>query len=152
MAALLLADTVVTQLPSPAGLVRDRAGRPDEAGRAVVAEAVERSPWFLRLMESWRWTMPMWRSGLIASGRAGEDTGADTPAVLEHLLAQADTGLSPLRALIPPGLFDDADDYLDRLCADVIKGGVDPGIGMLVGAGLDRFAARHGLVAVRAGA
>src|SRR5262245_6199758 len=77
MAAVLLADRVTTFMPAPEGLERRASGGCGKAGRALVGQAVERSPRLLKLMEALRWTMPLWHEGVIAAGRTTEDVGAD---------------------------------------------------------------------------
>jgi len=46
-------------------------------------------------------------------------------------------------------LFDSERGYLEAVGADLLKGGPDPGITVPIAAGLDRFAARHGLLVAR---
>lgn len=150
MAALLLADKVVTYRPAPAA-VRERAG---EEGRAELRDAVERSPRLLRLMERWRWTMPLWRAGVIVAGATGMECGGELRGVWERIAGErAEAGLSPLRGLMRPELFAEGEEaaHVDALCADMLKGGVDPGIGVLVAAGMDAASARAGWLGVRAG-
>lgn len=154
MAALLLADRVVTYRPSPSRLQRGPDGGAGEAGRAVVAAAVERAPWLLRMMEAWRWSMPLWRAGVVDAGVGPDDAGADVDGLWSELGCEAGLRapiLDPIRALLDPRLQDGPDERLDRVCADVARGGVDPGIGVMVTAGLDRFAHRRRAVIVRAG-
>lgn len=154
MAALLLADRVVTYRPSPSRLRRGPDGSAGEAGRAIVAAAVERAPWLLRMMEAWRWSMPLWRAGVVDAGVGPEDVGADVDGLWSELGRDAGVQapiLDPIRALLDPRLRDGPDERLDRVCADVARGGVDPGIGVMVTAGLDRFAHRRRAIAVRAG-
>ncbi|MBX3359368.1 MAG: hypothetical protein KF745_13195 [Phycisphaeraceae bacterium] len=145
MAALLLADRAVTLLPVPEGFV----GGMEGPGRGQIREAVEHSPRFLRLMESWRWTMPLWRAGVLASTVGVEDTADEPREVWDEL--SGDERWGPVRALIRPTLFENPELHLDMLCGDLLKGGPDPGIGLLLTAGLDRFAARHGAIVARAG-
>ncbi len=137
IAALLLAERVVTMMPAPA------AGRT----REQVAEAVDRSPSYLRLMESWRWTMPLWKEGVIGSAvgsdRADADVGAARDAVWQE------EALSALRGLMHEERRRESEEFLEGLCADMLRAGPDPSFALPVAAGMDRFAARHGLVAFR---
>lgn len=57
LAACLLGERVATFLPVPAaGLDREQ-----------VATALATSPRYARLLESWRWSVPLWREGVISS-------------------------------------------------------------------------------------
>jgi hypothetical protein len=137
LAALLLADRVVTLLPAP------HTG----TSRADVAGAVERSPRYLRFMESWRWSMPLWRAGVIASSFDGCELSAELHEL--YRLVDTDDSLAPLRSLLRRGSGADPDEFLDHLAADILKGGPDPAISIPVAAALDRFAARHALPVAR---
>jgi len=138
MASLLLADRVVTLLPAP------EAGRTREA----IADAADRLPRYLRLMESWRWSMPLWRQGVLSSGLEGEDLASGIAPVHERVYT--DDSLAALRALMNGAPARTPDQALDALCADILKGGPDPGINIPIAAALDRFALRHGLFSARA--
>lgn len=139
LAALLLGERAVTYLPTPAS----------GESRASVQEAASRSPRYLELMNSWRWSAPLWRGGVIGSIRDGEDAGADVEAVRGEL-AQG-VGLPGLGEFVRRDGEGNGERYLDALCADVLKGGANPGISIAVGVGMDRFAARHGLMVARSG-
>jgi len=151
LVALLLGSRVVTMMPTPFGFVGG------EKGREQVREAVERSPAYLRLMESWRWSVPLWQAGVVGSVETSEDVGEDVHRIWQRILLPAGPRpetdpLAPLRAVMRPTLYRDQREYLDLMCADMLKGGPDPGISVVVAAGLDAFAVRHGFIAVRAGA
>lgn len=155
MAALLLASRVVTILPTP------------EVGMSAtdMRAAVSRAPRYAKFMESWAWSMPLWRSGLVCSSVDDDDASSDVQAVSRRILR--DDALAPLRAFIRPGWFegdaaaadaperDDERDapqpptFLDMVAGDLLKGGPDPAISTTLAAGLDRFAARHGLMVAR---
>lgn len=137
VAALLLAERIVTLMPAPA------AGR----SREQVAEAVERSPSYLRLMESWRWSIPLWKEGLIGSTVEGERAEADVAEACEAVWREE--SLSALRGLMHEERRREDEEFLEGLCADMLRAGPDPSFALPVAAGLDRFAARHGLVAFR---
>lgn len=143
MAALLLADRVVTLVPQPAS----------GGSRAAVRAAVQNSPRYLRLMESWRWSSPLWNSGLISSGVDDEECSQELAGVYESIASE--DALADLRVLTRGAqqrAEEDADKALDHIAADVLRGGPDPGINIPIAAALDRFANRHGMCVVRAGA
>ena len=143
MAALVLADRVVTLVPQPAAGV----------SRADVRAAVRNSPRYLRLMESWRWSSPLWNCGLISSGVDDEECSGELAGVYESIASE--DALADLRVLTRGAeqrAAEDADKALDHIAADVLRGGPDPGINIPIAAALDRFASRHGMCVVRAGA
>ncbi|MFT5424421.1 MAG: hypothetical protein ACI89L_002216 [Phycisphaerales bacterium] len=138
MAAIQLAERLVTLIPTPAAM-----GDP-----VAVQAAAEHVPRFVELIETWRWSSPLWDAGLIASGFEGDDARADVSEVYSEI--QTDPGLADLCAMLPtrgPGT-DEA--QLDAIARDLLRAGPDPTISIPVAAGLDRFGARHGLIAVRA--
>lgn len=63
-----------------------------------------------------------------------------------------DESLGALREFSHQHLYDDERQYLGAVAADLLRGGPDPGISVPLAAGLDRFAARHGLTVARASA
>lgn len=137
MAALLLADRVVTMMPAPlAGRVRDQA-------RA----AAERVPGYLSLLRSWQWTVPLWEAGVIEGSFEGHDPAEDVRSACTRI--DRDDRYAPLRSLMRPGLFDTDEDYLDSLSRDLLRGGPDPAICVPVSAAMDRFALTHGLLPLR---
>lgn len=138
MASLLLAEQAVTMIPAPL----------EEFGPADLHRAVERSPKYLKFMESWAWTLPLWRAGSLVSAIRGQDATADVHhawSLIDH-----DEDFAPLRPLMRRTLFDDDREYMDALAGDLLKGGPDPGISVPMAAGLDRFAARHRFLVARA--
>ncbi len=145
--ALTLCDRAVTALPEPA----------EGRTRADVRAAVDRAPRLLRLLESWRWSGPLWRAGVVGSGEphdrpfdgvaaAGRDVWTD--AAFARLAAHVNP---PARTAAGEGAAPggEADRWLDALCADMLRGGPDPRLSTAVVAALDRYAAAHGCVAVR---
>lgn len=137
MAALLLADRVATLLPTPtAGAARDDLRR-----------AASRVPAFVRIMESWSWSVPLWQAGVIARAIEGHDATPDVRHAYQRVHREPD--LAPLRALMRAELFEGEDVYLEALSRDVLRAGPDPGITVPVAAGLDAFAARVGGVVAR---
>jgi hypothetical protein len=138
LAALQIASQVVTMMPTPS------AG----TSRRAITGAVAAAPKYLDLMESWRWAGPLWEAGLIAPTFEGFDAAADVRAAFEQI--RADDRYAALRPLMKPRVFEDDRDYLQAVAADVLKGGPDPAVTVPVAAGLDQFAARHGLAVARA--
>lgn len=143
MVALLLADRVVTLVPEPAS----------GASRAAVRAAAQNSPRYLRLMESWRWSSPLWNSGVICSGVDDEEASCELAGVYESIAS--DDALADLRVLTRGAqqrAAEDADKALDHIAGDMLRGGPDPGVNIPIAAALDRFANRHRMCVVRAGA
>jgi hypothetical protein len=140
MCALLLADQVVTLMPVP------QAG----TSREDIAEAVERSPRYLRFMESWRWTIPLWQAGVVASSYRGDEVSCEL-AGLHHRLS-VEEELAPLRSLMQKQCGATPEELLDAVSADILKGGPDPGINIPIAAAIDAFAVRHGLPVARSAA
>jgi hypothetical protein len=138
MAALLLGARVTPFIPGP-DAARDR------AAAEVTAMAVPR---FVELLESWRWSEPLWRAGVIAGGFEGDAPAADIATA--HARVEAEPWLAPLRALARPRVFEDERSRLDAVARDLLRAGPDPSISLPVAAGLDAFAARHGLMVARA--
>lgn len=138
MAALLLADQVVTLLPAPFESPDSRSAK----------QAARRSPYYSEFMKSWAWSVPLWSAGLIVSQLAGDDAARDMREMAQRITS--DERFLPLRALMKHQLFDSEHDYLDAIGADLLKGGPDPGITVPLAAGLDRFAARHQIFVARA--
>ncbi len=134
MAALLLAEACVTYLPAPHRGLDSRALR----------ESFQRSSYYRALFDAWAWCEPLWRAGVVSSLHAGEDTSDDIRAEA-NLIAEDER----LAGLMKPGLFDDPDRFLDTVAADLLRAGPDPAVSIPVQAGLDRFTARHALVAMR---
>lgn len=137
MASLLLAERVVTILPTP------------EVGMtpAAMRDAVTRAPKYARFMESWAWSMPLWRNGLVCSSVDDDDAASDVRAISDRI--ERDEAFAPLRAFVRAGWFDEPGKFLDVVASDLLKGGPDPAISTTLAAGLDRFAARHRLVVAR---
>lgn len=137
MGALLLAEQVVTMLPAP--LQGTQWGD--------VRQAAQRVPKYLEFMQSWRWSMPLWQSGVIVSSLEGHEAIGQLRSVCDRI--EAEERLTPLRSLMKPELFEDHERYLDALANDLLRAGPDPGITVPVIAGLDEFAARHSAAVAR---
>ncbi len=139
MAALLLGARVVTLMPGVMG---------SAGGRDTVKTAARHSTRYAALLDSWSWSMPLWRAGVIDSAHAGDDAAGDLEAVWARI-ASDDRYLS-LRAFMHPGLADDRRQLIEVVAADVLRGGPNPAVCVPLAAGLDRFAARYGFVVARA--
>lgn len=143
MLALLLGDRVATLMPRPT----------HGDTREGVKITIEHAPRYLRLMESWRWSGPLWQAGVVSfelDGRQASDELDGVYADIDDL-----ESLSSLRALTRGAVqrrAESADRSLDAVAADVLKGGPDPGISIPVHAAVDRFAVRVNATVVRAGA
>ncbi|MEZ6232619.1 MAG: hypothetical protein R3B68_00365 [Phycisphaerales bacterium] len=138
MAALQLADRVVTMMPTPFAGTTKR----------DVEGAVAAAPKYMAFMESWRWAAPLWEAGVLAPNVDGLDAAADVREAFDRI--GADARYADLRPLMKPHVFEHERDYLQAIAGDVLKGGPDPAISVPVAAGMDRFAARHGLAVARA--
>lgn len=133
MAALLLAESVVTLAPSLAN------GQRSESARVLGYAA---------FMNSWAWTVPLWKAGVLAAESQGESAIEDVRAIASRV--EGDEAFAGLRRFMHPELLEDDRAYLSAVAVDVLKGGPDPGINVPLTAGLDRFATRHGLLVARA--
>lgn len=137
MVGLLLADHAVTVVPSPEG----------GASRATVGHAAGTIPSYLRLLESWSWSMPLWEAGVIGSEFEGEDAIDDIRAVLGEI--ETDDRFAAMRPLMHAALEGTGEFYLRRFADDLLKAGPDPAISVPVAAGIDRFAGRLGFTVAR---
>jgi hypothetical protein len=140
VAALQLADSVVTLLPAPA------TGR----SRADVHRAVKKCPRYLRMLDSWRWTMPLWHEGVIASAVDDNEVSEELPASYERI--GEEEAYAALRPLMKHVVGANPDHFLDLLSGDILKGGPDPALNIPVSAAIDGFASRHGIAVARAAA
>jgi hypothetical protein len=95
MAALLLAERVVTLLPRP---IR---------GRREAENAAERVPRYLDLMLSWRWSQPLWEAGVICASLDGHEAAADVQEA--HAQVVSEERFSRLRGLMRPDLLETED-------------------------------------------
>lgn len=134
LAALLLAESCVTYLPAPAR------GPTAESLR----ESLRSSQPYRVLLDGWSWCEALWRAGVISAGYAGQAADEDI-----HREARALADGDSLAGLMNPALFDDPRRALDAIARDLLRAGPDPAISIPVLAGLDRFASRHAMVAMR---
>lgn len=137
MASLLLATGVVTLLPAPG----------DGSSRASVGAAAGRVPTYLRMLESWSWSEDLWRQGVVDSMVQGRDAMEDVRDARDLIVR--DPRYAALAAFLRPELQDDADAFLRAVSRDILRAGPDPGVCVPLLAGLDRFAARQGLIVAR---
>lgn len=135
MTALLLAERTVTFMPAPRGT------------REAIEQAAAESPEYLRFMQTWAWSAPLWEYGVLGTALDGDDALGDLHTAWRQL--SDDERYAPLRPLARTGLFETQREYLDAMSRDLLKGGPDPGISLPLAAGIDRFAARRGLVVMR---
>ena len=135
MVALLLASGVTTLLPAPSG------------GRDAAQAEAALSPAYMTFMRSWRWSEALWRAGVIAGGQDDEGPGPDVAEAWRMI--QEDPACAGARALLRRDLYDDESEYLRALAIDVLRAGPDPGVSAPVALGLDRYAARRGMMVMR---
>ena len=133
--ALLLADHVVTIRPAPL----------EGDSREQVQEAALDAPAFEALLRAWRWTGPLWRAGVLLP------TWLDAVPIddVQQAASEIEQDGGALASVIGASRFDATGDFLEAMCQDLIRGGRDPAIAVPLAAGLERFAARHGLTLVR---
>lgn len=130
-----LAERVVTLLPAPAG------------GGAGAMRAAERVPSFLKFTQSFAWSLPLWKAGVL-SGGIGEDAPlADVREVAAAI--RADDRYAALRVFLHAEVYDDERAYLAAVSKDLLKAGPDPGLSVPVVAAIDRYATRRSLFAAR---
>lgn len=144
MVGLLLAERAVTILPA-FGAGREGPAGGDERERFEAAcRSVRR---YRELMDAWRWSGPLWSEGALASTWGGMD--AATEVRRAHRRVLQDERFAPLRGFMREQMFDDEWGFLGALTTDLLKGGADPAVSVPLTAGMDAFAARHGLACVR---
>lgn len=131
MAAALLVDTLYTLFPEPEASDLVHAGGGDPSWRTE----------YDRLIESVRWTAPLWREGVI---RTGTDTASVLSGYQEATRTDADIRWpSRLQTLIARQHEAPAETTLGSLCRDIRLGGVTPSVMLPVTLALDRFAATN---------
>lgn len=138
MAALLIADRVVTMLPAP-----------DPLTRQSVRAAIRRHPSYLRLLESWRWSSPLWHAGVVSASWEHQIASDDAVAAANRI--SRDDAWGPLRTVMTSGAMRQDEEYLERFSEDVLKGGPDPSFGLPIASGVDAFSTRHAMLAARSG-
>jgi hypothetical protein len=141
--AAVIASRVVTYLPTPSEFAGGAAGH-----KRVRAAAVG-CPQYLRLLDAWAWSIPLWNEGVMRAAVEGDCPQHEVRAVESSL--RGDPKLKVAASALKPGLLDQDAEYLTAVCADILKGGADPGVTTLVAAALDRYCVRRGYVGVRAG-
>lgn len=143
LASLLLATEVITLLPG-------RLGGGSRTQMREAKSAAERTPQFRELVQSWAWTEPLWRAGIVSGDFEGEDAIEDVRTAAHAVIR--DERFAVLRPLMREDVFTDETHYLRAIASDLMKAGPDPAVSLPVAAGLDRFAGRHHLFAARSGA
>ena len=133
----LLASRVFTLLPTPQ----------DAADFEALRVAGARSPMFLRLAESWRWSGPLWRAGVIVPGLSGARL-ADEMTVVQTRLSE-DESFAALRPLLDRDNDLGVTEKFESLCRDLLLGGANPAVSVPLTAGIERFASASGLAIVR---
>jgi hypothetical protein len=141
MASMLLASSVVTVAPGPGG------GDGGTGGVASAMAAARKSATYRELAQSWEWSVPLWREGVVAGVLDGLSPLDEMGGVLRRICETTD--LPSLRGFIQDDLYDDPGRYLASLSRDLMKGGPDPGILLPLLASLDRFAARNATCVAR---
>ncbi|RNC81285.1 MAG: hypothetical protein ED559_05695 [Phycisphaera sp.] len=137
MVSMVLARNIVTAMPTPAGSL----------SKESVSEAASRVPRYVELMESWDWASPMFAGGICGTSFAGEDPLDEVLGVCDDI--EQDDLYAPLRPFMRTVLEQESDTVISAISRDVIKAGPDPSISVPLTAAIDRFASRHGLIAVR---
>lgn len=138
VAAMLLADRVLTLLPAP-----DQ-GHPGDAEDHAMAR--RSSPAYLRLMEAWDWTGPLWREGVLAAGLDGSEVARSVRET--RGLVERDPSMGPLLALMRSN-DDEPRTEFDSLCRDLVLGGVNPAVSVPLTSAVESFAAGHALTLAR---
>lgn len=142
MAALLLAERVVTLVPSPA--IGEGSGVSPVRAKRAAAQV----PTYAKFMQSWDWTEGFWRAGVLMAELEGASATRDMWDVSRQIAD--DEALASLRPFVKHDLYESEQQYLGAVAADLLKGGPDPGILLPVAAGIDRFACRHRMLVARA--
>lgn len=137
MVAMLLARSCVSLIPAPLGA----------DSREDLVMALARVPRYGELMDRFSWAKPLFARHIATSHIGGADALADVHATWARI--EHEDAWSPLRAWMRWSLAEEPEAFLDAICADVLRGGPDPGICVPVAAGVDRFAQRFGLVVAR---
>lgn len=137
MVAMVLARNIVTAMPTPAGSI----------SKESVSETASRVPRYVELMESWDWALPMFAGGICGTTFAGEDPLDEVLGVCDDI--ENEDLYAPLRPFMRTVLEQESDTVISAISRDVIKAGPDPAISVPLTAAIDRFASKHGLIAVR---
>lgn len=143
MVSCLLADAVVSVLPTPG------------TGREAAELAAREHPHYAELVRRWSWSLPLWDEGVVHAD--GSAPGAGGASLSDEIFragqaVHADDRLAALRPLMEQALYADEDTYLGAIARDLLRGGPDPALSVPLAAGLDRFAARNGIISVRSDA
>lgn len=140
MCALVLGDHIATLLPEP----------PEGANRDEVKKAALAAPRFFRLLDSWRWSEALWQAGVLA-GQMHNAYPLRWLDAIYHDIA-SDPGNAVLARLSQPARdlrIKSPTAALDAMCADLMRGGPDPGLSIAITGAIDRCCAAHGGWSVR---
>ncbi len=129
LGALLIADGAATIVPI---------GRAWQPGDPELAAS--ESPALGRLLDSWRWTIPLWSAGMLgptdAGGRAGVSLVSEAAEAMERSIDHPLLARLSAKARMP-----DRDKLAENLGMDILRGGRDPSLSVPVASALERFAA-----------
>lgn len=137
MAALLLAERVVTMLPAPASI--RSAGDLKSVARSA--------PRYHDLLSSWDELSALWLTGVVVPEYCGESPIRDVLDALEAI--RTDPRYEALRRFVDIDRFAGDDRSMEALASDLLRGGPDPAMTVPMASGLDAFASRNDLVVVR---
>jgi len=138
LCSLLLADQAVTLMPTPAS----------GSSTDDLDAAVKQSPRFLRFMERIRWSVPLWRAGILSGDYSSENIVDGLGAVYSRVMEGEDLG--PLRRIFTGIASATEHELLDKISGDLLKGGPDPAVNIPINACVDEFASRHSILVARA--
>jgi len=106
-------------------------------------DGAEESPALSRVLDAWRWTMPLWSAGILgptdAAGRSGIALVADALDAME--LSRDHPILARLAARARTS---DRSRLAENLCIDILRGGRDPSVSVPIASALERFSAETG--------
>jgi hypothetical protein len=120
---------------------------PFEAESAAgVREIVATAPSFARLLESWRWTGPLWREGVLEAALEGRALAGALGRMVARM--RADVDVKGLSALVHEAAIGDESGFLEAISRDVLRGGADPSVCLPIIALMEEVAAARGAALV----
>lgn len=138
MAGLLLADEAATVVPAPMH-------EPPETDPQTGGEMQQ----VAFLLESWRWTAPLWQAGVLSPGLGGVALLEQVERVREEIMRMPEE--TALRRILER--FDRTDDsvrFYDAVSRDFMRAGTEPGVSVPIAVALERFAIATGSLLARA--
>ena len=129
VASLFLAERVLTLLPAPEGAGAGTPGAVTRRGSSA----------YQRLMESWDWTGPLWKEGVLAAGLDGSEVARSVRET--RGMVERDPSMGPLLALMRASEDEPLAEF-DALCRDLVLGGVNPSVSVPLTSAVEWFAAR----------